>query len=250
MKTFGSIIVVLGMLSACAVPSNLQVPTSHPTAPLTDLPEITGKVVTIYTTDGIKLSATIYENGSTAVILAHMGLDGVSQKSWQPFAEYITSLGYTALTLDFRGKGLSQGPFIPSNLKLDIDAAVQFMRDRGYKKIVCMGASMGGTACLRAVIDHQLDGLVVIASPFSIGTPTYTSPYEMEKLMIPTLFITATDDKYGNVIDMKVMFAKAPEPKKLVIYEGVNQHGTDLFFTQYGTEFRDLLTEYLSTIPN
>jgi pimeloyl-ACP methyl ester carboxylesterase len=177
-----------------------------------------------------------------------MGLGSTNQKSWQPFAQELASLGYTALTFDFRGKGISQGPFTVSNLKLDVDAAVRLLKDRGVEKLVCIGASMGGTACLRSVIDNRLDGLVMIASPFSLGTPTYTSPYELNDLTIPTLFITATDDQYNNEIDMKVMSAKVAGPTDLVIYDGVSEHGTDLFYTKYGTDLRDRLVEYLADI--
>lgn len=200
------------------------------------------------TADGLTLQGTIFGEGEVGVILAHMGLGSTDQKSWQPFAKELANLGYTALAFDFRGRGVSQGPFISSNLKLDVDAAVALLKDRGVKKVVCIGASMGGTACLRSVIDNHLDGLVMIASPFSLGTPTYTSPYELEMLTTPSLFITATGDQYSNEIDMKVMAAKVAGPSDLVIYDGVSEHGTDLFFTKYGTDLRDRLEKFLSGI--
>jgi predicted alpha/beta hydrolase len=107
-----------------------------------DFENIQGQVVTITTEDNVKLNATLYGDGPIAVILAHMGLTGVTQKSWQLFAKYISTLGYSALTLDFRGRGHSEGALIQSNLKYDIDAAVRFLRDQGYQRIVCMGTSM------------------------------------------------------------------------------------------------------------
>lgn len=249
MRVFLILMISLIFLSACGVSPRPLTATPRPTSPFVDFENIHGQVVTFTTEDNVKISATLYGDGPIAVILAHMGLTGVTQKSWQPFAKYISTLGYSALTLDFRGRGLSEGALNQSNLKYDIDAAVRFLRDQGYQRIVCMGTSMGGAACLRAVIDDHLDGLVVIAGPFSVGIPTSTSPAELEDLTIPTLFITAKDDPYSCEIDIKVMYAKAPEPRQLILYEGVSAHGTDLFFTSVGTELRDGLVTYLSLIP-
>ncbi len=247
MKKF-SLVLVCAILAlyGCKVKTSVALPTLRPTPPFTDSANVSSEEVQMTTSDGVKLKGTIYGDGEVGVILAHMGLDNVSQESWQPFASELAGLGYSSLTFDFRGRGLSEGPFISSNLKLDVDAAVSYLRERGVKKIICIGASMGGTACLRSVIDNQLDGLVMIASPFSVGSPTYTSPYELDDLTIPTLFITATNDPYSNEIDMKVMAAKAPDPTELVIYDGVSEHGTDLFYTIYGTDLRDRLERYLA----
>jgi pimeloyl-ACP methyl ester carboxylesterase len=249
MKKFSIVLSLLILiLCSCNSKPTSVLPTPRPTAPFNNPEGIAGEKVQMTTEDGITLQGTLYGEGEIGVILAHMGLDNVSQESWQPFARELAGLGYSALTFDFRGRGLSQGLFISSNLKQDVDAAVSYLRDHGIKKIVCIGASMGGTACLRSVIDNHLDGLVMIASPFSIGSPTYTSPYEMDELTIPTLFITAANDPYSNEIDMKVMAAKAPDPTELVIYDGVSEHGTDLFYTEYGTDLRNRLEEYLERI--
>jgi pimeloyl-ACP methyl ester carboxylesterase len=236
----------VGLLFLSACSSASPTPTARPTAPFPTAEEVQEEKVSFTTEDDVKITATLFGDGSTVVILAHMGIAGVTEASWQPFARYIANLGYSALTINFRGRGTSEGTLDQHYLIYDMNAAIDFLRSRGYEKIVCMGASMGGTTCLRAAIDQHIAGLVVIASPFNIGIPTYVEPVEMESLEIPSLYITAEDDPYNVLIDMKVMAAKAPEPKQLVIYEGVSEHGTDLFYTKYGTEMRDLLIAYLN----
>jgi pimeloyl-ACP methyl ester carboxylesterase len=239
---------ILIILSACGGQQRTIQPTPRPTAPFGDISAVSGEKVQFTTSDGFTLQGTLYGSGSVGVILAHMGLGSTAQASWQPFAKEISQLGYTALTFDFRGRGSSQGPLDEANLSLDVNAAVAFLRERGIEKIVCIGASMGGSACLRAVLDNHLDGLVVIASPFSLGAPTNTSPAELEALTIPTLFITANKDRYANEMELKVMLSKVSGPSEMVVYDGAAQHGTDLFYSDYGTEFNDKLISYLAGI--
>jgi len=183
------------------------------------------------------------------------------------------------LTLDFRGRGQSQGYLQASQLIKDVNAAIQFLRGRGYQRIVCMGASMGGTACLRAALDHDLAGLVVIASPMSSGTPTAIEPDEFSRLKLPKLYVCAENDHYSLVIPqmnyprglprgiktflesgsrqaaryptrfgrMKQMFELSPEPKQIQFFPGT-VHGTELFDTEHGDEFRNLLLTFVERL--
>jgi WD40 repeat protein/pimeloyl-ACP methyl ester carboxylesterase len=214
----------------------------------TATPDVPFELVSLTTEDNVTLSATLFGQGKLAVILAHQGTEGTDQKSWQPFARVLAEKGYAALTLDFRGRGQSQGVLQASQLIKDVNAAIQFLRGRGYQRIVCMGASMGGTACLRAALDHDLAGLVVIASPMSSGAPTAVEPDEFSKLTLPKLYVCAENDRYSPVIpQMKQMFELSPEPKQIKFFPGT-VHGTELFDTEHGDEFRNLLLTFLEPL--
>ena len=214
----------------------------------TATPDVPFELVSLTTEDNVTLSATLFGQGKLAVILAHQGTEGTDQKSWQPFARVLAEKGYAALTLDFRGRGQSQGVLQASQLIKDVNAAIQFLRGRGYQRIVCMGASMGGTACLRAALDHDLAGLVVIASPMSSGAPTAVEPDEFSKLTLPKLYVCAENDRYSLVISqMKQMFELSPEPKQIKFFPGT-VHGTELFDTEHGDEFRNLLLTFLEPL--
>ena len=204
--------------------------------------------INLTTEDNVTLSATLFGQGKLAVILAHQGTQGTDQTSWQPFARLLAEKGYAALTFDFRGRGQSQGYLQTNQLIKDVNAAIQFLRGRGYQRIVCMGASMGGTACLRAALDHDLAGLVVIASPMSSGTPTATEPDEFSRLKLPKLYVCAENDRYSLVIpQMKQMFDLSHEPKQIKFFPGT-VHGTELFDTEYGDEFRHLLLSFVEQL--
>jgi len=229
-------------------PTSEPAPTLAPTA--TSKPPATVEAVSLTTEDDVTLSATLFGQGKLAVILAHQGTEGTDQKSWQPFAQTLAEKGFAALTLDFRGRGQSQGYLQASQLIKDLNAAIQFLRGRGYQRIVCMGASMGGTACLRAALDHDLVGLVVIASQMSSGPPTSTEPDELSRLTLPKLYVCAENDRYSSVIpQMKQMFELSPEPKQLKFFPGT-VHGTELFDTEYGDEFRNLLLDFVERLAN
>ena len=61
---------------------------------------------------------------------------------------------------------------------------------------------------------------------------------------MPKLFIVADKDRYAQVVPaISSLYDKSPEPKKLKTFPGT-VHGTELFATESGAEFRDLLTRF------
>ena len=114
-----------------------------------------------------------------------MGEEGSnSQTSWIPFAKHVADRDkVTALTIDLRGYGSSVGQRSFSKQYLDVLGAVKLLQERGYNQIVCMGASMGGNACVEAALAYpDLVGLAVIAS-----NPHLDRDYSI--LSMPKLFV-------------------------------------------------------------
>jgi len=201
--------------------------------------------VTFTAEDGIKLSGTLFGEGDVAIILAHQGTVGADQTTWQPFARLLAENGFTALTFDFRGVGKSEGKLETPRLIYDVNGAINFLHERGYDRIACVGASMGGTACLRAALDQQLAGLVVFASTMSIGSPTAAQDDELAHLNIPKLFLTASGDHSIVVNNTTRMYEVSAEPKALHIFEDMTEHGTDLFDTDVHDELTDVLLTFI-----
>jgi pimeloyl-ACP methyl ester carboxylesterase len=264
LKTATAVTMVLILTAGCAgaalpptpmLPSVTSVPptttAASPASTATPTPTQTlqGQIVSFTAEDGVKLSGTLFlANGETAVVLAHMGI--ADQKSWQPFAGHIAGRGFTALTFDFRCFGLSDCGKMGQSESLftqDIRAAIRFLRERGSKRIACMGASMGGTACMNAALDEELAGMVVIASP----APLYMGKQYPEDLVnpaMPKLFIVADKDRYAQVVPaISSLYDRSPEPKKLKTFPGT-VHGTELFATDSGAELRDLLTHFMKEL--
>ncbi len=233
-----------------ATPSKTPQPSPTLTAspiPPSATPDVKVELVNFTTQDGIKLAGTLFGDGELAVILAHMGMPDVDQQSWQPFARLLAERDFTALTFDFRGRGKSEGNQVYNTLPYDIYAAIQFLQDRGHERIVCIGASMGGTACMVAAVDHDLAGLGVIASVMSNGKPNQVSVYELQQLTLPKLLVYAGNEAPAVVIDMKIISEFAPEPKLVQVYQA-SAHGTNLFNTEYGGQLTELLISFLEAI--
>jgi alpha/beta superfamily hydrolase len=244
--------IVMGilLLVSCTPATTVAPPTTPtPSIPTSTPTPIAPQRVTFQTEDGVSIAGTLYGNGENAVILAHQGTPGADQFTWTQFAMTLAENGFTALTFDFRGVGRSGGELDQSKLDKDVRAAARYLQNQGYHQIVCAGASMGGTACLRAAIDGEpFLGLITLASTLVLFHRTMVIlPEELGVLTQPKLFITAENDIDLVVRDTKSMYRLSPEPKKLLLLEGY-EHGTDLFRTRVGDELRKAMLDFLEEV--
>jgi pimeloyl-ACP methyl ester carboxylesterase len=223
--------------------------------PVSPVPELTptahtrGEVISLMTEDNVRLSATYYPaGGDLAVVYAHMGI--ADQSTWQAFAAETADQGITALTFDFRcfgSSGCSGG--VAEIVRLtDVLTAIQYLRDQGYQRIVCMGASMGANACMHASLQEELAGLVFIAGAYKSSPYHYNYPDDLPNPDMPKLFIVTDQDPYPVVIGAtKRYYEDSQEPKQLFIYPET-VHGTDIFTTASGSQFHQVLMDFLLAI--
>jgi dienelactone hydrolase len=210
-------------------------------------PDVRIELVKFTTQDNIELAGTLFGEGELAVILAHMGVPGTDQRSWQPFARLLAERGYTALTFDFRGRGDSGGKLDQSLLPYDMQAAIQLLTERGYRQIACIGASMGGTTCMRAALEHNLVGLGVIGGVLDLGKTNQISISEIKELKLPKLLVYGAYEMPLVMLDMECLIELAPEPKLVQVYPTA-EHGTVIFDAQYGGQLTELLIQFLQAI--
>lgn len=233
--------VALMLLVLLAFGCSSPAPTATPTPTATPEPIATEKV-SFTTEDGVILSGTLFLGGSAlAVVLTHQGAGQPNQKSWHTFATLAARQGFTALPFDFRDD--FGGP-----LDKDVVAAIRFLRSRGYTRIACIGASMGGTSCLKAALTEELIGIGVIGSQWNTGGEVSLERGELATLHMSKLFVTTDNDRFmGIPAVMKSMYEQAPEPKQFQEYPGT-AHGTEIFGTQYRDDFRALLLGFLESL--
>lgn len=231
--------------------TSTSVSKATPTATSTPKPSPTpfeGEEISFVTEDHLRIYGKIYRGGGDlAIILAHQRDRLVTQKSWQSFAQLLASKGYTALTFNFRGIGRSEGNIdaMENEVMRDVSAAIKFLQAEGFDRIVCIGAGMGGSACLAAAPEHNLAGLVVITAAMSLGEPTKVTEDDLKNLTMPKLFICTTNNRFGRIVKhTQIMYDNSPEPKQLKFFPGT-VHGTELFFTEHKEEFRRLLLDFV-----
>jgi alpha/beta superfamily hydrolase len=227
------VLLVLYLTAGCAKAAATPTPTPPP---------IAAEKVSFVTSDGITLSGTLFPGSDDlAVVPAHQGAGQPNQKSWHTFATLAAQNGVTALPFDFRDD--FGGP-----LDKDVVAAIQFLRARGYQRIACIGASMGGTSCLKAALSETLMGIGVIGSAWTTGGGVAIERGDMTGLTMPKLFVTTDNDRFTGIpATVKSIYEAAPEPKEFKEYPGT-AHGTEIFGTQYRDDFRALLLGFLDKL--
>ncbi|UCD98744.1 MAG: alpha/beta hydrolase [Chloroflexota bacterium] len=229
------------------LPTDTSVPsatgTLTPTRTASPTPDSENGVVKFPAEDGLTIVGTQFGQGEVAVILAHMGEAGSNTRaSWSPFARYIATTGeFTALAIDLRGYGNTGGMRKHGEQYLDVLAAIDFLKAQGFEKIVCMGASMGGNACAEAALAYpDMDGLAIIASK-----PRLDRDYS--QLSMPKLFVLEEGDPYFLAPTMEALYEMVPEPKSYHTFPE-QVHGTRMFETASGDDFRQLLVDFLKSI--
>ena len=231
------------LISGCGQIQGTFAPEVTPTV------HVQGEVFTLTAEDNLTLAATIYRaEGDLAVVFTHMGI--ADQTSWQDFAGDTASQGITALTFDFHCFGLSecsQGLSAELNLA-DTLVAIRYLRDQGYERIACVGACMGGSACLNASMQEDLAGMVFVAGPRELIPNGKLYPDDIVNPAMPKLFIIAEQDPYTSVTSATQRYYRdSPEPKQLISYFEA-AHATDLFKTPSGSQFHQALMDFLLAI--
>jgi pimeloyl-ACP methyl ester carboxylesterase len=186
-----------------------------------------GTGVTFRAADGLRLHGHRFGHGTTAVVLAHESRG--SSCMWAPFARTLSRRGYLTLAFDFRGYGRSQEPprGASSRLAADVIAAARKSRSLGAKKVVVVGASMGGTAAILAAANARtvIDGVIPVSA--SRGFGRMNAEAAARRLQVPVLYLAGDEDP-GFADDARVLYeATATPDKKLELLDSGN-HGVHL----------------------
>ena len=114
-----------------------------------------------------------------AIIFAH-GFTGYKREvQIVNTARNLTENGFVVLRFDFRGSGESDGLFrnmtISSEIS-DLEKAIEFMRNKGYKKIGLIGHSLGGTVVILA--NKKYVSSIVLWAPTLIPKKVFTQLFD------------------------------------------------------------------------
>ena len=195
--------------------------------------------VPLTTEDGVLLRGRRFGDGDVFVILFHMFPS--DQTSWYPFAQVLADEGYTALTLDFRGYGVSEGERAIEDIGKDAEAALKFVQSSGAKQVFLVGASMGGTASLKLAATESVAGVVAISAPLEfMGLDVEQDIGEVDE---PKLIVASEDDRSAAIYASK-LYELASGSKELKMYSG-SAHGTALLSGDAAEDIQVLLLDFL-----
>ncbi len=124
--------------------------------------------VVIQTKDGVNISGWLFKNKSDcAVILVH-GIRA-NKSIMNNLARFYFDKGFAVLSIDLRNHGESEKTTTTLGYKerFDVEAAAEFLKNKGYKNIIVHGISMGAVASILARIENpDLINVVIADSPY------------------------------------------------------------------------------------
>jgi pimeloyl-ACP methyl ester carboxylesterase len=205
--------------------------------------------VTFTSRDDVRLEGRLFGEGSTAVVLAHMR--PADQRSWFAMADRLAGQGYLVLTFDFRGYcpggdgGCSEGERDIGAIWQDVLGAIDLVRERGARRVVLVGASMGGTASLVAAAEPgvEIEAVVTLSAPTSIEGLVADGPL-LQRVTAAKLFVAGVGDGAAAAAAQE-LYAISPPPKRVEIVPA-DDHGTDLLTGPQAEVVRRLIEETLA----
>jgi uncharacterized protein len=238
------------------------------------------------TADDVRLAGTHLAGagGDVGVVVVH-GFNGYRTKPRiRTLAEGLARR-FPVLVFDLRGHGQSAGWCSGGELEaLDVLAAVEYMRKRGYRRVVTVGASLGGIAVIRAAaVDGAADAVVAISTPARWGTSEtkavrrmtwiFTSPIgrsmfrrlfgtrinldwgnpdppveAIARVHAPLLLIHGEDDHFFSARDAEELYANAPDPKRLLLLPRFG-HAEDGFSDAFAATLADEIAALVALAP-
>jgi len=215
------------ILTGCstATPTPIYVTATSP-APL-----VKEGTITFTRYDGEKYLGTVYGHGPTAIIMANMGYGNATQ--WKPFVDAFDRDKFTAITFNYNQT--TQADY--GSAEQEVQIILEKLKGYGFKRVICIGASMGLSACASIAQAPEMVGIVLISGPNNGGSL---------ETKYPKLFISAKLDQWAAATE--TLYNHAPDPKALIIYPNIANHGADLFFASVGDQFLKSLLEFVNSI--
>lgn len=184
--------------------------------------------------DGVKLVGHRFggtrPGARTTVLLAHQSNGSLCE--WMPYARRLAGRGHFVFAFDFRGHGFSEGRQAYGRLGLDVAAATRAVRGLGARRVVVVGASLGGIAGIvgAASIRPPVTGLVALSAPAEIPGRLNALP-SAARLRVPTLYLAADGDQsdpYDFAADAQRLYEATGTAEKRVVLLPGSLHGVAL----------------------
>lgn len=207
-------------------------------------------MVILKTSDGIDLVGYLHQpeiplDENFVVVLAHGHTQ--SHHEWESFEKLLIENGITTMIFDFRGHGESGGIDNFSTIGIDVQTVFDYVRLCGFERIVCIGASMGGSACLVGAVSTDIDGLVMLSSSMNLPGAKLTSKSDLEMLTIPKLIMFAENDIWwpDEVKEYMKTAEYLGEPKEIYVDPGGISHGSGLLYDINGEQVIAKLLDFI-----
>jgi len=239
---------------------------------------------TLKTSDGQKIAFDHYPHASSKVIiLAHGFYNNKDAYLFKHIAQALAK-EYAVISFDFRGHGKSSGLFSwTAKEDRDLTTVLDYAKEKNYQKIGVMGFSLGAAVALAvAGKDKRIDSVIAVSAPISFWDINFHfwEPEMLNDLKLnlgmkgkgkglrpgnlflkkvkpidvvdkisstPVYFIHGSDDWIIKPKHSQKLFAKAKEPKKLLIINGTG-HAEKIFDAQPDEFIKECLAWFKKTL--
>jgi dienelactone hydrolase len=195
------------------------------------------EAVSFKAADGVQVFAEFYSTGDTAkpiVLLFHQA--DYNKEEYSKIAPHLVEAGFNALAIDHRRGGDSYGG---ENLTVktlgkstgyletlpDLEAAVTWAEDEGYKTIIVWGSSYSSSLVFLLAAEYPEIAGVLSFSPGEYFSKASLVQDAAAKVTVP-VFITS-DGSQGEVSKAHTIFAAVASPDKVEFEpDGIGFHGS------------------------
>jgi pimeloyl-ACP methyl ester carboxylesterase len=198
--------------------------------------------------DGSELAALILRaqaahDSAFWILHLHGNADSAFSPEQLSHCNTLRELGFSVLSFDYRGFGMSTGVASEQHMNQDAEAALNELIQRGVSPahIILWGHSLGSGPAVRLASEHPVAALVLFGAFTSIPDAAQdTYPYLpvkwiasirfasidlMAKVHIPVLIAHSATDTLIPLRHAQRLFAAANEPKRLLVLDGVYTDG-------------------------
>jgi esterase/lipase len=137
----------------------------------------------------LNLVGNLYSVDSDSIIVMAHGFTG-DKSEWGRFdktAEALNKTGYNVLAFDFSGSGESDNDSLTVGKQVDdLNCAIKFVLDKGFKEIGLLGLSLGGLISLKVYSPEKNIKTMVLWAPVTSKKDSYAkkkfTPAELKEL--------------------------------------------------------------------
>jgi alpha-beta hydrolase superfamily lysophospholipase len=177
------------------------------------------------------------------ILHLHGNADSAFSSEQLRHCESLRQLGFSVLSFDYRGFGLSAGVASEAHMDQDAEAAFNELIQRGVSPAhtIIWGHSLGSGPAVLLASEHPVAALVLFGAFTSIPDAAQdTYPYLpvkwiasirfasidlMPKVHVPVLIAHSATDTLIPLRHAQRLFAAANEPKRLLVLHGVYSDG-------------------------
>ena len=218
-----------------------------------------GKTQDVYltTTDNVKLHAWYHPPTApckTIILFLHGNAELLDARKDK--IDKLREMGYGFLLLAWRGYGNSEGEPSKEGIYEDAHTAIKFLQGEGYDlatQVIVLGESLGTGVGAHIATIYQFRGLMLLSPYTSIQdmaqaqypympikyllTEDLSTVRYMPNIHTPVLVMHGNRDHIIPYQHSEALIHHVPEPKRLIIYDGVRH--VDFDTTKIFTEMED-----------